>query len=140
VPVYANAADCTDYIDGLVIDDPASFDRLIARAERDVDGLLGAYPRDATTGLKWDPTRLYAWQADALARAVAAQVEYLLALDVVGAGASAIIGRQATAVKGPDFEVTYADGGSTVARYGPKVGAELGPLRELIVRNARARA
>lgn len=135
MPTYATAADCTAYIDGLVIDDAPAFDRLIERAERDVDRVLGPYPRQDATGLKWDLTWLLPWQTEALARAVAAQVEYLLTVkpeDVVG-------GRLPQSVKGPDFEVTYADGATNLPRIGARVAHELEPLAPLIrARGARA--
>jgi hypothetical protein len=138
MPTYATAADCTAYTEGLAIDDAAAFDRLIARSERDIDGLLGNWvPLD--TGLKLDPTDLAGWEAEALTRAVCAQVEWRLTV-----GEEALRGVAAApvlkSVKGPDFEKVYAiqDQGGQQRRYGPKVRDELAPIAHLRLLGARA--
>jgi hypothetical protein len=138
VPTYATADDVAAYIPGLVIDDAAGFDELIERAERDVDRLLGAYPRQPSTGLKLEPSRLYAWQAAALARAVSAQAEYLLA---VGPDADVTPSPTPAKVSGPDFAIDYVQDGATAsAGIAPKVARELEPLRSLLrPRAVRAR-
>lgn len=124
-PVYATQADLDRY--GLPAGG-ARDDALIMRAERDVDGLLGAIrPRD-DTGLKLSPPDLLAWEREALADTVAAQVQWLLANPNAG------VQRQAASVSGPDFTKTYADQGSGSGRIGPRVATELrriGHLRRL---------
>lgn len=136
MPTYASAAQIEALLPGVDVTDAAAFDRLIERAERDVDDLLGPWPRSVQLGgLKWDLSRLDAWQADAVRRAVAAQVEYLLAV-----GEHTFVTPTPTRTKGPDFEVEYGDGGQR-PRHGPRVAVELAPVRDLVtVNGARARA
>ncbi|MEJ7893539.1 MAG: hypothetical protein WKF94_12965 [Solirubrobacteraceae bacterium] len=77
--VYCTAAFVRAYAvdSGTVL--PASdveVERMIARAERDIDRLIGPHLRDPITGLKLVPADLLTGQASALARATAAQVEW----------------------------------------------------------------
>lgn len=60
-------------------DDPAKAQRILDRAERDVDRILGPYERQVT-GLKLDPQALSGPAAAALARAVCAQAVHRIAL------------------------------------------------------------
>ena len=115
MPTYATAADCSAYIAGLAIDNPAEFDKLIEHAERDVDSLLTFTP-PRTTALKVDPDDLETWQAGALTRAVCAQVEYRLAM-----GEEFFIRDQHDSERGPAFSVS-----GKLSRIGPKVLVELG--------------
>lgn len=134
MPTYTTRADVEAY--GVTLPAGAEGDRLVDRAERDVDNLLGPYPRDPDTGLKWDVARLYDWQAAALARAVAAQAEYLVAV-----GPAALVTPSATVVKGPDFELTYDTAAAARPAVGPRVALELAPIADLIrITGARARA
>lgn len=131
--VYTTRADVEAY--PVTLPAGAAGDRLVEAAERDVDSVLGTYPRDPSTGLKWDPALLYPWQADALARAVAAQAEYLVEVG------PATVTPAAKSIKGPDFELDYGDAGAGRPRIGPKVARELEPIADLVrVVGARARA
>lgn len=131
---YATADDATDYIEGLVIDDPAAFDKLLERATRDVDNVLGALPPLTTgdyAGLKLDPAFLADWEAAALARATCAQAEHRLRR-------GPDLGEPARkSVKGPVFEVAYADGAGS-GLIGAKVKLELATIRHLRRLTARA--
>lgn len=116
---YATQADVEAYSEGLVVDDAAAFGRLLDRAERDVNRQLVGWP-DPTTGLRIDVADLEQWQRDALARAVAAQVEYRLEVGEKRlAGGSSVRGK----VKGPDFEIDNSN--SPTMKTGPKVRDEL---------------
>lgn len=116
MPVYATRADCLTYIEGLTISDNASFDRLIDRSERDIDHAAGAWPVvDTTTGLKFDPADLPAWQTAALRRATCAQVEYRLTM-----GEEFMAKAQPDQMRGPDFAVV-----GRLPYIGPKVLREL---------------
>lgn len=128
---YATAEQVTALIPGLTIDDPAAFEATLQRAERDVDGVLGAIrPRD-DTGLKLAPAELLQWERDALAAVVAAQVEWLLSNPRAG------MDRPVQSVSGPDFSQTYANGGSGL--IGPRVATELRRINHLRVLTATAR-
>lgn len=116
MPTYATQEDLTDYMEGAVIDDPAATDRLLERAERDVDQLLGLYTtRDATSGLKLTVSDLEDYQAAALSRAVCAQAEYRYTM-----GEEFFVKGQHRSVTGPDFSVN-----GTLPYIGPKVWVEL---------------
>lgn len=115
MPTYATRADCLDYIEGLTIDDNDVFDRLIERAERDVDNAVGAVPLDPDTGLKFVPARLTSGDARTLMRATCAQVEYRLTM-----GEDFFIRPQYGKTKGPEFETEGA-----LPIVGPKTWREL---------------
>lgn len=142
MPTYATAADCLDYTPGLVIDDAVAFGRLIEQAERDVDALLGPQPPRHDTGLKLDPeTNLLPWARKALARATAAQVEWLLVTkreEWLGVGTAPV-----TSVKGPDFEQQFAvsltRAGLPPTQLAPRVARELEPMRRLLKVSVRGR-
>lgn len=76
---YATEDQVKAYLDatGTAYED-ADVTRLIDQCEREVDNGIGVRARDATTGLRYVPANLVAYKADALARAVGAQVEYHL--------------------------------------------------------------
>lgn len=146
---YATRAQFEAYVEGWVTDDADALDRLLERATRDVDNLLGPlWPRSSAPflGLKLDPdTDLDDVGAEALARATCAQALHRFQY-VEPAGA--LVGTEVRkSVKGPDFEVTYGDGGAAAplglagtGRYAPELVDELAPLAYLRVRGARARA
>lgn len=80
--VYCSVAFARSYCEDSGVALPAQdaeVERLIARGQRDVDGLIGPHLRDPTTGLKLDPVTLSVAQASALARATAAAVEWRVA-------------------------------------------------------------
>lgn len=126
---YASNSDFEAYVPGWVTDNADELTKLLDRAERDVDGILGPIPRNPETGLKLDPDDLKDWEKAALANAVCAQAEYRLS---IGEAALAT-GRSKKAEKGPDFEVQYGDMGTTAtgSLIGPKVKLELEPIRHL---------
>lgn len=140
MPAYATQAEfeayAEAYIDGWP-GDPAALDRLLERASRDVDALLGPrYPiTDGTfEGFKLDPSALRDWEAKALSRATCAQAEYRATL---GEEEFAKFGTGGT-VSGPDFSVsgpTSSAGGRP--RVGPKVRDELSIINHLRVTTAR---
>ena len=115
MPTYATRADCTTYIEGLTINDATAFDRLIERAERDVDSAVGAYPLDETTGMKFTPGTMTARDKSDLRDAVCAQVEYRLEM-----GEEFFIRHQYKNVKGPEFETE-----GQLPKIGPKTWMEL---------------
>ncbi len=139
---YATQADHEAYVEGWVTDDPAALERILQRAERDIDRVLGPIRPREDTGLKLDPaTDLTAAQAEALARAVCAQAMHRMTTRGEGAGGQ--IEGAKKRVKGPDFEVEYElatpiAGGSM--RLSEVVAEELYPLRHLRPTSTRARA
>ena len=115
MPVYALGADFPSYVEGWTTTDAVALDRLLERAERDVDGLLGDYARQPATGLKLDPAALTTHQASALRRATCAQAEYRIEM-----GEEFFVQAQYTYVAGPDFQRR-----GELPRIGPKVLPEL---------------
>ncbi len=115
LPAYASQADLEAYIEGWTTTDAAALERLLKRAERDVDTLLGAYARQSATGLKLDPAALTTLQANALSRATCAQAEYRIEM-----GEEFFVQAQYTYVAGPDFQRR-----GELPRIGPKVLPEL---------------
>lgn len=114
MPTYATAADCESYIEGLTIDDAAAFDRLIERAEKDVDSALGVYTtRD--DGLKIAPLELATGDRATLRDATCAQVEYRLSM-----GEDFFVKAQYAETQGPEFKTKGA-----LPRVGPKTWQEL---------------
>jgi hypothetical protein len=99
---YATTADVTNYIEGYTVATGAetqALDRLIQRAERDVDSCVGFVPRDETTGRKFDPATLSVADRNALRDATCAQVEYRREM-----GPAFFVRPQHVEVKGPDFQ------------------------------------
>lgn len=115
MPTYAQQSDVESYIEGWVTDNATALDRLIERAERDIDNAVGAWARDDTTGRKFDPATLLPYQAAALTNATCAQVEYRFQQ-----GEDFFVKAQHAAERGPDFQVT-----GRLPYIGPKVWAEL---------------
>lgn len=137
---YATRADFEAYIEGWTTTDPAALDRILIRAERDVDRVVGPLPMDPTTGLKLVPANLTAAERAALARAVSAQAYYRIQRGEGTGGEQ----RALSSVKGPDFEVEYAETPTGAERraaqlISPLVAQELEPLRYLRPTGARAR-
>lgn len=145
---YATVADFEAYVEGWVTDDPDALTRLLERATRDVDAVIGPlWPRavDPFLGLKLNPDAdLDAVGAAALSRATCAQAFYRFT--VVEPAQFAAGGEVRKSVKGPDFEVTYADAGAApvgaggTGRYAPELALELAPIAYLRRTGARARA
>jgi hypothetical protein len=75
---YATQTDLDQYLIGSDVSPPDDAEALLRRAETAVDGALGPYPVNASTGLKLDPGSLTTIQRDALARATAAAAEHEL--------------------------------------------------------------
>jgi hypothetical protein len=113
---YATHTDLEAYIEGGSGLDAATADRLLERAERDVDYAAGGWPVvDPTAGLKFTPSALQDWQAAALNRATCAQAEYRLTM-----GEDFMVKAQYTRVQGPDFRVF-----GELPYIGPKTMREL---------------
>lgn len=136
-PLYATGVDFTAYVEGWTTTDAAALDRLLERAERDVDGLfrnLPIIPSGTFAGRRFDKTKLLVYEREALARAVCAQAEYRWTI-----GEEELAGGQPTKVKGPDFEVEHAAGPDGARRrYSPKLRNELAGLDRFRQRGARA--
>lgn len=130
---YASQADFEGYVEGWVTDNAGALARLLERATRDVDNVLGPIaPLTSGTyaGLKLDPTTLQAWEAKALADATCAQAEWRWRRG----DEELAVGRALKRVKGPDFEEEFAETGGTVGgtgRYSPQVRLELERIRHL---------
>ncbi len=79
---YATTAELTAYLDENADASVgnADADKLLERAERDVDRVIGPYTVNATTGLKLTPASLTSVQRAALSRATCAAAEYRLVL------------------------------------------------------------
>src|SRR5689334_21254967 len=82
MPTYVTAQQLEDYCaeneDATVPGDPDAVERLLQRAERRLDGLVGQRAVDANTGLKFVPANLTSVQQAALARATCAVAEHEL--------------------------------------------------------------
>lgn len=115
MPTYATQAQCLQEIEGLTVNDADAFDRVIERAERDIDRAVGVYSVDEITGRKFDPSTMVAVKRDGLMRATAAQVEYRIAM-----GDRFFIRPQYESTSGPDYSVQ-----GKLQRLGPKATEEL---------------
>lgn len=78
MPTYATQDDCEALIEGLVVDDPAGFARLIERAEQDLDALAFTLLPRRDDAPKVDLDDLDAHEQQGLVAATAAQVAYRL--------------------------------------------------------------
>jgi hypothetical protein len=113
---YATAEQLQDYVadnkEAVVPGDDEGVERLLARAERVVDSVLGPWPY-LSTGRKLDPASLDLAQREALARATCAAAEFEL---LVGpewvAGGMEVMPAQLAVIRQP-------------ARVAPKVLQEL---------------
>jgi hypothetical protein len=132
MPAYATQADFEGYVPGWTTDDPAELAKLLERASRDVDYLLGPLRPlldGPFAGFKVDPSTLADPHRTALARATCAQAEYRFRYVEPGVeAATAAGGRNITGTKGPDFEVTYGQGADTVSGAGRRELAILRPI------------
>lgn len=144
MPAYATQADMEAYVLGWSTDDPEALDWLLEQASRRIDELFPVgYPNTTGSyiGLKLDPSTWDAWESLALARATAAQAYYMWQQRERASAAGDPNGIQPAArrVKGPVFEVEYADTPGT-ARFSPDVAGELAPIRHRRSLTARATA
>lgn len=115
---YATVADLRAYAD-LTGGDDADLTRVLLRAERDVDRVVGNQgARPDSQLLKFDPASMGARQADALKRGTCAQAEYRIAM-----GEPFMVKGQHKSVSGPQFSTS-----GKLPRVGPKVMDELAPL------------
>lgn len=130
---YATVQDFEQYVEGWTTTNPDALERLLERAQRDIDALLGPRPADPDTGLKLTPARLAAWERTALARATCAQAEYRWRVGETGWSQPQAGGR----VQGPDFSYDVPSSGTS--RVAPKLAAELAPISHLRVLTADAR-
>lgn len=139
MPAYATREQFEAYVEGWSTTNPAALDRLLERASRDVDALLGArvpYATGAFAGFKIDPGLLLEWERDALARATCAQAEYRFTVGEEDMASGQGAGR----VSGPDFSVEVpAAGAGGRRRFGPKVATELDSITHLRILTARVR-
>lgn len=140
---YATVAEFEAYVEGWTTTNPDALEALLRKAERDVDRLLGPLPPRQDTGLKLDPAAdLYPYEREALARAVSAQAYHRHQRG----DALTTPERQASKIDGPDFSITYADGGNPATAaalqaglLSPLLAGELEPLRRLRLTSGRAR-
>ena len=130
MPTYAQKQDCLDYTAGLTVDNDADFDKLIERAEDDIDSLLGDHPLDEATGRKLIFGDLTFGKARAVTRAVCAQVEYRIEM-----GEAFFVRGQVDESSGPDFSRK-----GKLPYIGPKVARELGGAGLSRITTGRARA
>jgi hypothetical protein len=78
---YATITDVKDYVqgNGIQLPDDTRIQTLIDRSERDIDWITGSWAViNTTTGRRFDPTTMVAFQATQLKYATCAQVEYRL--------------------------------------------------------------
>lgn len=139
MPAYATQADFEAYVEGWVTDNAQALARLLERASRDIDNLMG--PRPALTdgayqGFKFDPAALTENDREALAAATCAQAEFRFDQGETAFAGYGVGGR----VTGPDF--SYDTPGPSIggaAHVGPKVRAELMRINHLRTLFASAR-
>ncbi len=123
MPAYCTEAEFTAYVEGWVTDDAAALARLLERASRDIDRLVGPWEVNATTGFKFldvlSPLsfidELEAHQVQAIKYATAAQAEYRVAM-----GEEFFVRDQYDSTSGPDFSAS-----GRLSKIGPKVWSEL---------------
>ena len=130
MPTYATRADCLAYTEGLVVEDNAAFDRLIERAEDDIDNIAGPLPVDEGTGRKFVPANMSTGSAAALRRATCAQAEYRVEM-----GEAFFTRAQFPESSGPDFSRK-----GTLPYFAPKAARELRSTGLLRATGARATA
>lgn len=113
---YATVSDFEDYSEGWVTTDAPALERILEKAERDVDRILGYQGvRPDAQALKVVPADLAVRDRDALRDAVCAQAEYRIEM-----GERFFRQAQRQSVSGPQFSTT-----GTLPRIGPKVREEL---------------
>lgn len=121
MPTYATVDEFKSYVadiplDTLSLPDDEAIERLLERAERDVDRIAGPWPV-LSTGRRFAPDSLTTAQQDALMRATCAQAEFRLAM-----GEFELIGAD-DGIAGVAGVVTFAT--KPLPRVGPKVIEEL---------------
>jgi hypothetical protein len=134
---YATVADFEAYVEGWITDNEAALERLLERASRDIDAVIGLFPVITTgnyAGFKLDPTTLDDVHRQALARATCAQARHRFDTDTAAAAEP----RQKR-VDGPDFKIEYELPAPAATRYAPELVDELAVLG-LPRRTARSRA
>jgi hypothetical protein len=116
-PTYATQSDFAAYVEGWTTDNGAALDRLLERAEVDIDGLAATVvPADPdAVARRFDVTALSARDRDVLKRATCAQAEYRFNM-----GEAFFVKGQYEQVTGPDFATT-----GRLPWIGPKVYREL---------------
>ena len=113
---YATQADFEAYSEGWTTTDPPALERILQRAERDVDRVVGYQgERPAAQALKFVPGTLTTRERDALRDATCAQAEYRVKM-----GESFFRQGQHRSVSGPQFSTQ-----GQLPRIGPKVWEEL---------------
>lgn len=126
---YADQADFEAYVEGWTTDDSGALDRLLQRAERDVDFHLVPQERQAATLLKYDPTKLSLFDRQQLTFAVCAQAEYRNTM-----GEDFFTEPQYNAVSSPDFSRT-----GKAPKLGPKAYWELSQAKGIFRPGRRSR-
>lgn len=111
----------TDLAEGVSDED---LEKVLDRAELDIDGELTTPDPRPDSGAKYDPAALESWRATALNRGVCAQTEYRLAM-----GEEFFIRAQHSRVSGPDFTTE-----GRLPYIGPKARRELAGARLLRAR------
>jgi hypothetical protein len=131
MPAYADQADFEAYVEGAVVTDPAALARLLERASRDVDSVMGPRPALGSgtyAGFKFDPDALSEQDRAALADATCAQAEYRDAVGEQQFAAYGVGGR----ISGPDFSYDApSSGAGGTPRIGPKVAQEVMRINHL---------
>ena len=126
MPTYATRDDCLAYTEGLTVTNTAAFDRIIGRAERQIDQLLTVAGDPDVAGLKLSADDLAAMGArdrERLKLATCAQVEYRVAM-----GEEFFARHQYPSVSGPEFTLQ-----GQLPLIGPKVASELESFAYAIV-------
>lgn len=102
---YCTQADFEDYVEGWVTDDPDALERLLERASRDVDAMVGAWIREINGSVFGDlddnPKGLTDAQKAALARGTCAQAEFRFQM-----GEEFFARAQYDKVTGPEFSTS----------------------------------
>lgn len=112
--IYATVADLRGYSLSPLTDDDSYLEKILERAERDVDRNAG-YWNVLTNGRKFDPVSMEARKRQALARATCAQAEYRLQM-----GEAFFIEAVPASVSGDDTNYT-----GRPPRFGPKAREEM---------------
>jgi hypothetical protein len=100
-PVYTTQVAFEAYVEGWVTDNAQALERLLMRAERDIDRILPYRYVDPTTSpLKVDPLQLTVAAREGLSRATCAQAIYRFRI-----GEEHFETEQYESVAGPDFTV-----------------------------------
>lgn len=113
---YATVSDFEEYSEGWTTTDAAALERILERAERDIDRVISYQgPRPDNQTLKLVPANLSLRDREAIRDATCAQAEYR-----IEKGERFFRQAQHQSVSGPQFSTT-----GTLPRIGPKVAEEL---------------